>query len=195
MSWEERWREGRTGWDAGQSPPALLKLILGGDLPAGLALVPGCGAGYDVLSLASPNRRVIGIDAAPTAGARFEALLATSGVPSEQAEIHIGDFFAFDPGERAQLWWDYTFFCALDPERRLDWAARVDALLAEDAELITLIFPTADFGPKDGPPYTIDVDLIQRTLGPGWTATLVEPVAESHPKRAGLELLARWKRV
>ncbi|MCZ7685418.1 MAG: TPMT family class I SAM-dependent methyltransferase [Sandaracinaceae bacterium] len=52
MSWEDAWREGRTGWDAGGSPPALIELGARGVLPAGRALVPGCGAGWDVLTLA-----------------------------------------------------------------------------------------------------------------------------------------------
>ena len=43
--WEASWVDGATPWDAGQSPPSLLKLLKSGKLPApgpGVsALVPG----------------------------------------------------------------------------------------------------------------------------------------------------------
>jgi hypothetical protein len=194
MSWQDAWREGRTGWDAGESPPILRRLVERGELPEGLAIVPGCGSGYDVFTLAHPDRRVIGIDIAPVAAERFESLREERGIPSELARIHVGDFFAFDPGERASLFWDYTFFCALAPERRRDWGAKVDSLLASDAELLTLVFPTADIHSREGPPYTVSVDLYQDALGPRWQPHVVRELDKSHPGREGLETLVRWKR-
>jgi phytoene dehydrogenase-like protein len=194
MTWQDAWRERRTPWDAGASPPVLARLVHAGTLPDGLAVVPGCGAGYDVLSLASASRPVIGIDVAEGAGDRFEALRTERKIPADWARIHIGDFFAFDPGEPVQLVWDYTFFCALDPEVRPRWGERIDALLGDEGELVTLMFPTASFGSPSGPPYTVDVDMYQGALGRGFTPTLVEHVEESHPGRQGLEVLARWRR-
>jgi len=195
MTWQDAWREGRTHWDAGKSPPTLHELVAGGDLPTGLTIVPGCGSGYDVFTLASDERPVIGIDVAPLAGERFETLRGQRGISADHARIVIGDVFTFDPGEPVRLWWDYTFFCALDPDQRPAWGKQVDALLAEDAELVTLMFPTGDFGPMPGPPFTVSVELYQRALGPGWKPTRVSEITETHAGREGLEQLARWKRV
>ena len=44
----------------GASSPALLKLLDANEIPNGRALVPGCGRGYDVVALASKDRKAIG---------------------------------------------------------------------------------------------------------------------------------------
>ncbi len=193
MTWENAWREGRTPWDAGESPPVLERLVARNELPDGLAIVPGCGSGYDVFTLATAARPTVGIDVAPSAGERFERLRAERGIPPEHARIHIGDFFAFDPGEKAKLLWDYTFFCALPPQARSDWGAKVSALLADDGELWTLVFPTSPIHDRDGPPYPVSLPLYRDALGPAWEPTVRE-VGVSHPGREGLEKLARWRR-
>jgi hypothetical protein len=194
MTWQDAWREGRTRWDAGESPPILRRLVRRGELPTGIALVPGCGSGYDVFTLAAEDRRVIGIDIAPGAAERFEALREERGIPASEAHIHVGDFFAFELDDKADLCWDYTFFCAIEPERRREWGAKVDSLLAPEAELLTLVFPTDDIHDRDGPPYTMSIDLYQSALGPKWKPHVVREVEESHSGREGLEKLVRWKR-
>lgn len=195
MSWEKAWREGRTGWDAGASAPALVELTERGVLPTGRALVPGCGAGYDVFTLASDEREVVGLDIAPTAAERFEALRRERGIAAERATIVSADFFAFD-AEPFDLIFDYTFLCALDPSVRPTWAKRVDALLADGGELVTLIFPAVAEPPLgQGPPFPLHPADVRGLLEPiGFEAIELAPVTRSHPGREGLEHLGRWRR-
>lgn len=47
----------------GSSSPALLKLLAEDQIPNGRALVPGCGRGYDVITLASATRKAVGTHA------------------------------------------------------------------------------------------------------------------------------------
>lgn len=196
MSWEQAWVEGRTGWDAGASPPVLHELVASGTLPGGRALVPGCGAGYDVLTLASAAREVLGLDVAPTAARRFEALREAQGVSPDRARIHIGDFFGLAPAAPFDLVWDYTFLCALPPERRGDWEAKMRALLADDGELVTLIFPARPepLNGSDRPPYPLLPEHVQALLADRWTQVELRPVERSHPGREGLEHLGRWRK-
>ena len=190
MSWEAAWREGRTGWDAGASAPALAELVARGVLPAGRALVPGCGAGYDVFTLASPSREVVGLDIAPTAAARFESLRAERGVPADRARIITGDFFAFYDGPFDVIF-DYTFLCAIDPSVRGAWAKKVDSLLAPEGELVTLIFPAGE-RPPPFPLWPHDVRALLEPLG--FEAPELAPAPRTHPGREGMEHLARWRR-
>ncbi len=194
MSWELAWREGRTRWDAGASPPVLASLVASHPKVA-RALVPGCGSGYDVFTLSALAERVIGLDVAPTAAERFEALRRELGVDPARAELRVADFFDFEPDERFDLIWDYTFLCALEPQRRDDWARRVDELLADDGELWTLIFPV-DPVPMNpgGPPYPMTPELVHDLLAPRFAALSLEPVVLSHPDRRGKEWLGRWRR-
>lgn len=195
MTWESAWSEGRTGWDAGGSPPALLELSQSGVLPEGRALVPGCGAGYDVLTLASKWRTVVGLDVAPTAAKRFNQLRHERGLPEAQARIVVADFFDFEPDARFDLAWDYTFFCAIDPDQRAAWGQRMADFVVPGGLLVTLVFPVVPSAPRDqGPPYAIHPDDIRAALGDAFEALSVDQVFDSHPGREGKELLARWRR-
>lgn len=193
VSWEDAWREGRTGWDAGRSAPALEELVASGTLPEGRALVPGCGAGYDVLTLASPRRTVVGLDVAPTAAARFDALRAARGVPETWARVEVSDFFSYRPEQPFDLIFDYTFLCAIDPSERPAWARQVDALLAPDGELVTLIFPATE-EVRGGPPFALPPDAVRALLEPRFRAVELRPVQRAHPGREGKEWLGRWRR-
>ncbi|MBX3270711.1 MAG: methyltransferase domain-containing protein [Sandaracinaceae bacterium] len=195
MSWEAAWREGRTGWDAGASAPALVELAARGVLPEGRALVPGCGAGHDVFTLVSATREVVGLDIAPSAAARFEALRAERGIPAERARIVTGDFFAFREGPFDVIF-DYTFLCALDPSVRGTWAKKVDSLLAPEGELVTLIFPAVERPLRgEGPPFPLWPREVRALLEPlGFEAIELAPAPRTHPGREGMEHLARWRR-
>uniref|UniRef100_A0A0D9WM19 Methyltransferase domain-containing protein n=1 Tax=Leersia perrieri TaxID=77586 RepID=A0A0D9WM19_9ORYZ len=65
--WEKSWESGVTPWDLGKPTPIIEHLVKSGTLPKGRALVPGCGMGYDVVALASPERFVVGLDISSTA--------------------------------------------------------------------------------------------------------------------------------
>ncbi|MEM9691358.1 MAG: methyltransferase [Myxococcota bacterium] len=192
MSWEDAWREGRTRWDAGQSPPVLLEMLA--HAPTGRALVPGCGSGYDVFALAAADRRVIGLDVAPTAAERFQALRREREIDETRAGITIGDFFSFEPEAKFDLIWDYTFLCALPVDLREAWAKTMARLLAPTGELWTLIFPVVPQLPDEptGPPFPMRPELVQGLLAHSFTEIEMRPVERSHPGREGKEWFARW---
>lgn len=196
--WEAAWQEGNTGWDAGQPAPSLVALLDREELPTGRALVPGCGAGYDVFALAKAGFEAYGLDIAPTASQRFEEKRA--GL--EGAHIITDDFFQpeTDLGTFALIW-DYTFLCAIPPSLRENWAQRMSQLLGEGGTLVTLIFPvkledTSETTEEDpGPPYRLHPDWVTTLLGKyGLTRVHIEPASASHPGREGMEHLAMWRR-
>ena len=199
MTWQDAWREGRTPWDAGKSPPILQQLLQ--ELhpkPGSRALVPGCGAGWDVFTLARAGVRALGLDVAPVAIERFESLRGELGIPAENASAEVADFFSFTPTP-FDLVWDYTFFCALQPERRGDWATALSRLVKPRGELWTLMFPvpanqTLPERPK-GPPFPVTPALYAEHLEPhGFERLELREVRGSNPGREGKEWLARWQK-
>ncbi len=195
MTWENRWKQGHTPWDAGASPPVLAELLAAGALPGGRALVPGCGAGYDVLSLAGPERYAVGIEIAPSAAPRFEQEREKAGVAAEHVELIIADFFSFDAEQPFDLVWDYTFLCALDPDLRSRWAQRSHALLAPGGTLATLLFPVDPTRPREqGPPFALEPEEVAEHLRPFFSRRELRPVKRSHAGREGKEWIALWQR-
>ena len=140
-------------FDAAQAEPALIDLMERHPLPAGRALVPGCGRAYAVVSLASTERTSLGIDIAPTAVAAAEALIAEQVLAGSKlagrTTVREADFFATtltaDLGGQFDLIYDCTFLCAIQPQQREAWARQMAALMA----------PVSRWTPPCGMPWCI----------------------------------------
>ncbi|MFO0660220.1 MAG: hypothetical protein U0165_10365 [Polyangiaceae bacterium] len=196
--WEAKYLAGTTQWDHGCAAPPLVELLNtlpANELPEGPALVPGCGAGYDVVAIAHTGRRALGLDIAPSALARFEAYRASISLSTNLASIELGDFFTHAPAQPYALIWDYTFLCAITPAQRAQWAAKMSELVAPRGQLVTLIYPavSAEERPDGmGPPFRLNVEDVRSLLEPRWEALEIKPVV-GHENRKGKEWLARWR--
>ncbi|THU54242.1 hypothetical protein C4D60_Mb10t22970 [Musa balbisiana] len=191
--WEKCWEEGLTPWDLGQATPAVLQLVKTGTLPRGRVLVPGCGSGYDVVAIAGPERYVVGLDISTSAVEKAKEL--SSSLPNANQFTFVAtDFFTWQPTEKFDLIFDYTFFCAIDPCLRPAWAQKIQEFLKPDGELITLIYLIS--GQEGGPPYNTTVADYEQVLNPvGFKALSVEDNELAVKPRKGNEKLGRWKRL
>lgn len=191
--WRQAWKDGVTPWDAGVSPPALVSLLERGVVPPGRIFVPGCGTGYDLATLARADREVVGLDLSELAR---NAFIASNGDLPGTVDYEVGDFFSYAPGEPFDFVWDYTFFCALDPDERGAWGEAMGRLLAPGGVLATLLFPYEDpISPRHGPPWPINERLVQKVVEPAFELLEVVGAEASHPGREGKERLALWRRV
>ena len=192
VDWQKAWREGRTPWDAGGSPPALRSLLTRNLVPSGRILVPGCGAGYDLATLAREDREIIGVDLSEDAR---DAFVRSHRALPGRVVYEVVDFFAYDPGEPFDFVWDYTFFCALDPEERPRWADAMARMLNSSGTLATLLFPFEDpLSDREGPPWPVNAGLVADLLDETFEAIEVPEVERSHRGREGRERLALWRR-
>ncbi|GMH28040.1 hypothetical protein Nepgr_029883 [Nepenthes gracilis] len=191
--WKRCWEEGLTPWDLGKPTPILQYLHQTGSLPMGRALVPGCGSGNDVVTLACPERYVIGLDLSDIA-IRKARELSLSSPQANYCSFQKADFFTWHPFELFDLIIDYTFFCAIEPNMRSSWASRMRDLLKLDGELVTIMFPIDDH--SGGPPYKTSVADYEDVLHPmGFQAILIKHNELAVERRKGREMLGRWKRM
>lgn len=192
VDWKEAWKAGVTPWDAGDSPPALLELLERELVPAGRVLVPGCGAGYDLATLARADREVVGLDLSEEARARFTA---THRELPGTVIYEVTDFFEYDAEAGFDFVWDYTFFCALDPARRGAWSERMKRLVKPSGLLATLLFPFEDpVSDREGPPWPINTEMVRSLVENAFEELEVTEVDRSHRGREGRERLALWRR-
>ncbi|XP_041989791.1 probable thiol methyltransferase 2 isoform X1 [Salvia splendens] len=191
-SCDKCWDEGLTPWDLGNPTPVLVHLHNTGSLPKGRALVPGCGSGYDVVAMACAEHHVVGLDVSDIAIKK--AIELTSGSPNaEHCTFLKTDFFTWCPDQLFDLIFDYTFFCAIEPELRSLWAKKMSNLLKPDGELITLIYPIDDH--EGGPPYKVSVaDYEEELHTVGFEATQISENELAIAPRKGREKLGRWRR-
>lgn len=190
--WEKYWAEGLTPWDLGQATPVVQHLVHTGTLPKGRVLVPGCGSGYDVVAMASPERYVVGLDISDSAVKK--ATEWSSSLPNaNNFTFLVADFFSWQPTKLFDLIFDYTFFCAINPCMRSAWAQKIRDCLKPDGELITLIYLISC--QDGGPPYNTSVADYEEVLNPmGFKALSTVDNELAVGNRKGREKLVRWKR-
>ena len=192
VDWKEAWKAGVTPWDAGASPPALRSLLDRGAVPAGRVLVPGCGTGYDLATLARADREVVGIDLSEDARSAF--LVAHPDLPGT-VDYEVTNFFSYAPARGFDFVWDYTFFCALDPDQRSSWSQTMERLVKPGGLLATLLFPFEDpISGKEGPPWPINSELVRGYVEDAFEALEAVEVQHTHTGREGREYLALWQR-
>jgi hypothetical protein len=147
-----------------------------------------------VLTLAAPDRAVIGLDLAPTAARRFEAVREERGVAAERARVVTGDFFELEVEEPFDLVFDYTFLCAIQPDQRRAWAHKMEQLVRPGGQLVQVVFPAIDAPPDQGPPFALRPEHLEELLEPRWERLELRAVERSHPGREDKEWLGRWRR-
>ncbi|PPQ67341.1 hypothetical protein CVT26_007262 [Gymnopilus dilepis] len=203
-TWELAWSQGITPWERGEYPQLSLREAIessGLDLPRkGRALVPGCGAGYDVEYIGQTlGLECLGLDIADTAVQRANERFAKAkeANPDLSLSISKGDFFAMNPPEEElfDLVLDHTFFCAIPPSKRADWAKQMAKLIRPGGYLITIVYPLVPYFEPTGPPYWIKLEHYEELLNSNFVKVLDKVPEKSSPSHQGRERLVVWKKI
>ncbi|WVQ94377.1 hypothetical protein IAU59_001456 [Kwoniella sp. CBS 9459] len=203
--WEERWQEGRTGWDQSQSHKTLVSFLGSaqadelGVAREGRALVPGCGKGYDVYLLATRGLSAVGLDLAPTGvDAARKWIASQPNTSTGNAEVICQDFFSYNPQEKFDVIYDYTFLCALPPDLHPSWATRLAYLTHASSCLITMMYPLPPTSTgQNPPPWPLTVDRYHELLDKDWVLVWSQDVPHEEKRTTGApggEKLAVWRR-
>ena len=156
--WDNCYINHNTGWDLGSVTPVFKDWC--DNLQKKYSIfVPGAGNGYDPLYFASKGHSVTAVDFSK------EAINAmTAKAKKQQININIikQDIFKLDSTLFNSFDYviEYTFFCAIDRKRRLDYIKIMNNILKKDGELIGLFLPILKDKKDGGPPYSINVDKV-----------------------------------
>lgn len=134
---EAAYLAGTPPWDIGGPQPEIVALAAAGDI-VGDVLDVGCGTGENALHLAALGRRVLGVDASPTAIARAREKAAARGL---EAAFQVAD--ALDLARlrrRFETAVDCGLFHALAPGQRRPYAHSLCEVLSSGATLQLLCF-------------------------------------------------------
>jgi len=180
--WNDRYKNQETGWDIGfiSSPlKAYFDQLSDKNLKI---LIPGAGNAYEAEYLHSLGfKNIYVIDIAPLA---IENLV--SRCPDfPQNHLILGDFFSHE-GEY-DLIVEQTFFCAIAPKRRNEYAQKMKSLLKSEAKFVGLFFDRAfDGGPPFGGSKREYIELFENYFD----MVSFEDCYNSIPSRAGTEVFA-----
>ncbi|RPA79062.1 S-adenosyl-L-methionine-dependent methyltransferase, partial [Ascobolus immersus RN42] len=202
QGWIDLWKNDFKPWDKGFPCPELEDAFEKGKIEEGdngkkTALVPGCGHGYDLVTLANAGYTAVGLDIAPQAPEKFEEYLAQNPLKSSTAKVVVGDFYGNFPESEKQfdLVFDYTFFCAMPPSRRPDWAQRMSELVKKGGNLICLEFPLGKPAETQGPPWGVTEEAYAEILSAVGFKRLERYEPEKvHEIGKGKTMLSKWVR-
>ena len=183
--WTERFERKFVPWDRGGVPDALQRFVA--QTPRKhVALIPGCGTGYEVAYLSEAGWDVTAIDFSPAAVA---AARETLGIWASR--VVEADFFAFVPQKPLDLIYERAFLCALPRDRWPQIAARWAELLPPGGLLAGFFY--FDDAPK-GPPFGIAPAELDALLVPNFERIEDSLTTDSVAVFAGKEHWQIWRR-
>ena len=178
--WEERYQKGETGWDAGAITTPLKEYIDQITNKTLKILIPGAGNGHEFDYLVTNGfKNVHVIDIAPSP---LENIAHKN--PEFKANLIHDDFFNLN--EKFDLIIEQTFFCALPPTVRSQYAEKMQEVLNPNGKIIGLLF---DFPlTSEGPPFGGSEEEYQTLFAPKFKIKTLERAHNSIKPRENKEL-------
>lgn len=184
--WTERYKNNQTGWDIGYASPALVEYAQ--TLPKeNKILIPGAGNGYEAIELWQKGYTQV-------------TVLDISEVPLQnikkrcpdfpESQLIWGDFF--EHGKKYDCILEQTFFCALNPVLRPDYAKKIHSLLEEKGILAGVLFNCQFENP--GPPFGGNSSEYKKVFGDYFEFLHFEPCYNSIKPRSGNELFIEFRK-
>jgi len=186
--WEERYQTGDMPWEKGGASPGLVDFLAARpQLERGTVLVPGCGTGHDARAWARAGFAATGLDISPSAIRLAAEKTRAAGL---SAEFIPGDFLNDKPARAFDWVFEHTLFCAIDPERRDDYAAAVLRWLRPGGDYLAVNYFIPD---TEGPPFGTTRAEAWARFSPHFELR-EEWVPRSYPNRTNLERMFWWRR-
>jgi SAM-dependent methyltransferase len=149
--WEADYQRGTDGWDLGGPTPAFKRLAASGRFKPGRMIVLGAGRGHDAREFSRQGFNVTAVDFSVYVVEQMRALTD----PAAPIDILQHDIFTLpdELNNSCDYLLEYTCFCAIDPQRRPEYADLVTRLLKPKGHYIDLAFPLD--ARKGGPPFAV----------------------------------------
>ena len=179
--WENRYQNQQTGWDIGYASTPLKNYIDQLSDKNLSILIPGAGFGHEAQYLINNGfENVTVIDLSRSALNQLQEYLP------QVSSSHFIEGNFFDHTVTYDLILEQTFFCALQPELRLDYAKKCSELLKPNGKLAGLLF---DFKlTEDGPPFGGSFSEYQKLFSEYFGIKTLERCYNSIKPRDGKEL-------
>lgn len=186
--WKNRWQKKETGWDAGEITTPLKEYIDRLTDKHLHILIPGCGNAHEAAYLHKHGfTQVYLMDIVKQPLQDFH--LRFPDFPKEHL-LHT-DFFS--PGTHSfNLILEQTFFCAIHPSQRAEYAKQCHALLKENGKIVGVLFN--DELNTEHPPYGGNAEEYKTYFTPYFHIQKMEPCYNSISPRAGRELFIQLEK-
>lgn len=179
--WSSRYKNNKMGWDIGEVSKPLKEYIDQLTDKSLRILIPGAGNGYEAEYLHTQGFKNVWV-----CDIAREALdnLSRRCPSFPKDNLICGDFFQLD--DQFDLIIEQTFFCAINPSRRTEYANKMSQLLKKNGKLVGLLFGI-EF-PFEGPPFGGNKKDYHSILSAFLDIHTLSPSYNSIEERSGHEL-------
>lgn len=185
--WNNRYLKGETGWDIGDVSTPVKEYIDQLDNKNIAILIPGCGNAYEAEYLLKKGfTNVTLVDISTIAAEAVKEKLASYG---NKLKVIRGDFF--EQSEKYDLILEQTFFCAIDPSMRKNYAEKMYSLLKQNGKLVGVFFDREFEG---GPPFSGNKTEYMNLFAPLFDILVMERAYNSIAPRNDTELFVIVKK-
>jgi SAM-dependent methyltransferase len=191
--WNEKYLKSESHWDLNSPGNVLEDLLNRKDFFSfGKLLVAGCGKGYDAVAAAEAGFDVTAVDFSSYAINYTKEL---AGKKSVNINLIEADIFELDKSFTGQfdLVYDYVMYCAINPDRRKEYAQKISSLLKTDGKFLALLFPVEKR--EGGPPFGISVMDVYKNFSKYLSLEFSTKNINSIKPRAGREVLQIYKKM
>lgn len=179
--WNNRYLKGETGWDIGDVSTPMKEYIDQLDNKNIAILIPGCGNAYEAEYLLKKGfTNVTLVDISTIAAEAVKDKLASYGT---KLKVIRGDFFELP--DKYDLILEQTFFCAIDPSMRKNYAQKMYSLLKQNGKLAGVFFDREFDG---GPPFSGNKEEYMNLFAPLFDILVMERAYNSIVPRKDTEL-------
>ena len=156
--WNQRYLDNNTKWDIGAPTPILSHYLKKNNI-LGKACVLGYGNGHDVIELSNYGADVHAVDFSSQAIKNLqEKITKENSIELIEEDIfNLSDMHT----DSFDFVYEYTCYCAIDPNRRVDYFDMAYNILKSGGLLFGIFIPLdKDIYNEDGPPFGVSVDQI-----------------------------------
>lgn len=179
--WNELWQKNETGWDIGQASPAITQYMTQYVDKNKDILIPGCGNAHEAEFLVAAGfTNITLIDIAPKAVEKLKEKFSDK----PQVKILCEDFFEHEGNYDLII--EQTFFCAIPPGRRNEYAKKMASILNPDGKIIGVLFNKQFNQPL--PPFGGSPDIYKSIFEPYFNIKTMEECYNSIPPRSKAEV-------
>lgn len=179
--WNNRYIDNETGWDLGTISTPIKEYIDQLKDKSIKIIIPGCGNAHEAEYLFKQGfNNVYLIDLSPVALNKFSERVPN--FPKEQ--LICGNFF--NHTSKYDLMIEQTFFCAINPKLRNEYAAHTAKILNTNGKLVGLLFNTPLN--TDKPPFGGNKEEYLNYFKPYFNINIMELAYNSIGPRNGNEL-------
>lgn len=191
--WNEKYLNSESSWDLNSPNPVFIQLLNENKfISRGKILIAGCGKGYDAIAAAQMGYDVTAIDFSSYAINFTNELAAKNSVSIKTIEE---DIFVLNAGYENQfdIVYDYVMYCAINPDRRREYAEKISSLLKPDGKYVALFFPVEKR--EGGPPFGISLTDTYSVFSHYLKLELSNRQVDSIKPRKGREVLQIYRKI